>query len=407
MTRVRKWLPALISAAAIGFISPSPCSSGSFLISSNFGGTVDAIVHPFLYVGAGGPLTVNVCTSPSFAEIDSAEPAIVRAIATWNSLAFQNNNLEQATPEGFADFETIMLHELGHCGYGLDHPNLSGLVEPQVARMATIALTGENQFFDFSAGVDGAPGSPDDLRGDDENYFWFRKFDNDPFFAIGGAIDTTTYSRDLMDLPVGSLFAANANRLSGPASSPPVLDTESIMNGIFFEGDRIHEIQADDFSIIALGQAGLDGVGGTADDYSVTLSYLGRMDDDTVCQVMIVSSSEAPIPPARCNVSSISIGVGTNHFRLAGNGLITVSENIQLVFRRCCFCRRLRNWDIVRMVGSRPLTRAIFRSRFSEPDSYSFLPNEPITSCRARGAPLRTSCSDSRRDPRRSRHRRT
>lgn len=333
MTCTRSIISAvLVCIAAISLALPAPSYSGSFLINSNFGGTVEAILHPFFYVGTGGPLTVNICVSPTFAEIDRAEPAIVRAIATWNNMAFQNNNLKQTTPVGFVDFETIILHELGHCSYGLGHPNLSGLVEPQAGQMATIALAGDNLAFDFSAGADGAAGSRDDVRGDDENYFWFNKVDNNPFFAIGGAIDTTAYSRDVLDLPVGSLFAANANRLSGPVSSPPVLDTESIMNGIFFSGDSIRNIQADDFAIVSLGQAGLDGVEATADDYSVSLSYLGRMEDEASCHVMIVSSSDLPIAIARCDVSSISIGVGTNHFRLAGNGIITVDENINWLY---------------------------------------------------------------------------
>jgi len=161
------------------FILFSPvCFAGAFTFAGATNG-VDIITHPQGYTGAGGVVTVSVCLDPT--SQDAANPDVVTSIKnvvnTWNRLQPTTGNLVFGTnnniPATAVDFESVVLHETGHC-LGLAHPNApteSGLTGNN--RNFTKATKGVDGFFNLGSGADGIIGSNDDLRGDDVNLHWF------------------------------------------------------------------------------------------------------------------------------------------------------------------------------------------------------------------------------------------
>ena len=100
--------------------------------------------------------------------------------------------------------------------------------------------------------------------------------------TIESTVDASTYSRDLADLPVGDLFAANADRDVTAALGFP--DTEAVMQqGQFIDEDQ-RALNHDDVATLRLGMAGLDETAGTADDYTLTLTYAGMT---TACDIVL------------------------------------------------------------------------------------------------------------------------
>lgn len=301
----------------------SSAHAGAFQTTVNIFTDADSIVHTYLYVGAGGQRTVNVCLDPDFSDIELAEPAIERAIATWNDLLPETENLDQETvPSNLADFETVVLHELGHCAFGLGHPNLGfRIADPDGTNIFfTNAEVGQDGFFNFDPN-DVTPGSSDDLRGDDVNRMWFNTFDNNPF-VFAGPIDGSSYSNDLSNLPKGDSFAANPNRFVGASLSIPFFDTEAVMTAVAFFGESRLTLMADDVAIVRLAQTGVDSTAGNADDYTILLEYQGRTNDSSQCDVILETDPALDLP-AICDVDGISIG--SNHFRLAGDGIIRLA----------------------------------------------------------------------------------
>lgn len=86
--------------------------------------------HPVGFTQMGGVVRVKICVSPGDGDL---VPLTQRAIATWEGLVRQTEQCENcflweegeqfpATKPYIA--ESVILHELGHCAMGLDHPNL-------------------------------------------------------------------------------------------------------------------------------------------------------------------------------------------------------------------------------------------------------------------------------------------
>ena len=274
---------------------------GAFLASESI--DPNLVVHPTGYTGTGGVLTVTVCVDPSSPFSGSMEVPVQTAIATWNGLTPTTPNLffggSNNIPTGSFDFESAVLHEMGHC-IGLNHPNLateSGLVDPQ--RNYTKTTKGVNAAYDLNDGADDVIGSADDVRGDDVNLHWFRVSNNNPF-TIASTVDATTYSRLLASLPGGDLFVANADRDVGALLGFP--DTEAVMQQGQGDDEAQRSLNHDDVATLRLGMSGLDMTQGNADDYTVTLVYGGlatgcdinvKFDDGqtgfAVCQATITS----------------------------------------------------------------------------------------------------------------------
>jgi len=136
------------------------------------------ITHPTGYDGTGGKLIITVGILPSSLHADRMEIPLQNAINIWNQLVPTTGNVitsGNSIPENHFDFESVALHELGHC-IGLSHPNLaseSGLADDN--KNYTASTKGANNLFDLNSGTDGVIGSRDDIRGDDVNLYWFLK----------------------------------------------------------------------------------------------------------------------------------------------------------------------------------------------------------------------------------------
>ena len=95
------------------------------------GSLLDLILHPQGYTGTENALTVEVCIDPaslvpSGSVLTDMEQSVQNNIAAWNQLQplLGNSILSTAnnTASGALDFESVALHELGHC-IGLAHVN--------------------------------------------------------------------------------------------------------------------------------------------------------------------------------------------------------------------------------------------------------------------------------------------
>jgi hypothetical protein len=214
------------------------------------------------------------------------------AVNTWNNLVATTPNLlfsaSNNIPPGEIDFESTLLHELGHC-IGLAHVNVAtesglGAGDDDYTKSTDGNLDGINNTtadFNLGQGPDGIRGSSDDQRGDDFNLHFFRKSNNNPF-TIGTVIDRTTYSQSLADLPVGHSYAANADRSVGALLGTP--NTEAVMQqGSFFD-EHQRRLNHDDVASIRYAMSGWDELEGTADDYTFTLNYVGLT---TACDIPV------------------------------------------------------------------------------------------------------------------------
>ena len=261
------------------------CLPGLFLCSKGFAGTfifagesygVDVVAHPTSYTGQGGTLTVRVCIAPSSANATAMEIPVQNNINIYNQLQPTTGNLVSGgnnnIPSGQLDFESVALHELGHC-IGLAHANAaseSGLTGNN--KNYTKATDGSNNQFDINPGADGVIGSNDDIRGDDINLHWYRKSNNNPF-TIDTTVDSSTYARDLSDLPTGHSFATNADRTVASNSGYP--GTESVMQQLTFFDEAQRTLTHDDVATLLYAASGKNEVAGNNDDYTVNLEYGG------------------------------------------------------------------------------------------------------------------------------------
>jgi hypothetical protein len=302
----------------------------------------DSVTHPQVYSGTGGTLadlTICIDTSVNPALAAQAEGAVLKVVATHNrfvSLAGENFAFNAATdiPSGQVDFESTLLHEVGHC-IGLAHPNHateSGLAEP--SRNGTKSAVGANGVFDQGAGADGLHGSRDDVRGDDINLHWYIRNQNNPGL-LPATVDTTTMIRALTALPAGHLFAANADRNVMAALGFP--NAEAVMQQGAFSNEAQRHFQHDDLVTLRLARAGLDRTAGTADDYRYALRYVGqlnnpsnancnlrvRLDTSTGFAVCGVGGQTLPNNDLRITSANLAFNSTTNWYFSPGPNTVT------------------------------------------------------------------------------------
>jgi len=296
-----------------GVAAASSVHAGAFISASE--SSPNRITHPSGYTGSGGTLVVDVC-------IDSASPnaadmvtPLENAIATWNARDVHTSNLVfgGGVPLGTVDFESVLLHELGHC-IGLAHSNLaseSGL--PTADQDYAKSADGGSNTFDLAPGTDGLKSTGDDQRGDDVNFIWYENGSNDPFEINASVVDSTTYSRALTNLPTGDTFAATAERNNASAFGASF--TEAVMNQGTLLSEEQRLLTADDVSALRYAQSGLDSLAGTSDDYTLELNYAGSVPSPS-CDIN-VSFDNAQASFAVCQASTLRIGgFSSNDYRI-------------------------------------------------------------------------------------------
>lgn len=293
------------------FLASNQLLAGSFIFAGNLG-EEDLITHPKGYTGSGGRLTVSVCIDP--ASVDSAQlvQPVKNMVETWNQLnpvsenlkLFGNNNIPGNSDY---DWESVTLHELGHC-IGLAHPNLGSQTGVTgVNTNYTATNKGNDGIFDFGDGVDNIIGSNDDDRDDDNNLHWYNKNINNPF-VLTPPFDSSNYSVSLSDLPIGHNFVANADREVG--NDLGFSNSESVMQQGSYNDEDQRRLAIDDVATIRLAMSGLDETAGTADDYTYKLEYGGVASN---CDINI-KHDNTYTGFAVCNVTGFNIN--SKHIRI-------------------------------------------------------------------------------------------
>jgi len=304
------WLVAALLVAG----AATRVEAGAFTVADVLG-NAGGVTHPTGYTGTGGPLTVTVCIDPTSVNAAAMETSVRNIVDTWNTLNPTTSNLvfgaTNDIPALAYDFESAALHELGHC-IGLAHPNLSsesGLAGAD--QNYTKSAKGPDTVYDLGIGADSRRGSRDDLRDDDVNYHWFRKSNNNPF-TITSPVDSTTYSTSLADLPNPDTFAANADRDVGADLGFP--NTEAAMQQGQSNDEAQRTLNHDDVATLQLGMSGLDMIAGTADDYTLTLSYVGMT---ASCNVVLdFDNTKAAFASCQSSFSSIAADLTGKHWRI-------------------------------------------------------------------------------------------
>jgi len=324
LARVTGHLVVILFSSMIGISSSS--FAGTFIFAGEANG-VDVITHPSGYSGTGGTLAVGICINPASVNTNEMQIPVQNIVNTINNLTVTTNNLKiganNNVPSNFFDFESVALHEVGHC-IGLAHVNASsesGLSGNDMNY--TKATNGADNSFNIATGNDGIIGSSDDVRGDDANLHWFNNAFNNPFDLVT-PVDSSTYSRQISNLPAGHLFAVNADR--SVSTLLGVSNSEAIMQ----QGTGVDEAQrtlvADDVATLKYAMSGLDETAGTPDDYTLNLVYRGVT--TTNCDITISFDNAATF--AFCQPAGISIGA-TGHIRIT-SATIAVNDAFNWFF---------------------------------------------------------------------------
>lgn len=297
---------------ALALALPAASLAGSFYLAEE-PGFADRIAHTPGYAGQGGEYAVEVCMEPGSPNLAETGPLLQRAITTWNALHASTGNFKAGdnspVPSGTFDWETVLLHELGHCVHALAHAN--GTPGNPNARYV-VSLPGADNTESLAPGADGTPGTEDDLRGDDLPYTWFPLASNNPFEVLSNP-SPQTMGIVRGQLPAGHLFPRAA--LRGTARRLGLPPTESVMASNFFPRESKRSLTADEVNTVRLALAGLDEMHGTADDYRVRLVYGGEKAD---CELMLrwrTAAGSAPVlawcaQPAFTPLNGRHIGMG-------------------------------------------------------------------------------------------------
>lgn len=289
---------------------------------TQFGGRpTDQVVYPGGYNGTGGELGINVCLDPAQLPAGGgaqAEQAIRNVIAEFNRMQGTAGNVS-SNPSPGDDFEGVLLHEVGHC-VGMGHTVFgpSEVGSGSASLYFPNATTGADASRNTDAGADGIRGTRDDVRGDDINLNWFQIGVNDPWAPLAATIDRVTFSQDLADLPAGYNFvevASSFTPCSSTADSSLLFGeaaTQNTMFPVICGNNLLRRLAPDDVALLRVARSGLDGVQGSADDFTTALAYAGQTSS---CDIVIKFNESTGY--ANCSVSAsvsgsrVSITTGT------------------------------------------------------------------------------------------------
>ncbi len=99
--------------------------AGAYIFAGE-GNGVNIITHPNTYTGSGGNIIVRVCIDPASSNATDMATSIQNNINVFNQLQPTTGNLflggTNSIPSGQLDFESVALHEIGHC-LGMAHVN--------------------------------------------------------------------------------------------------------------------------------------------------------------------------------------------------------------------------------------------------------------------------------------------
>jgi cysteine-rich repeat protein len=303
-SRRRTHLASILLGSLVALLLALPSSAGVFIGATE--AKPDQVTHPSGYTGSGGTLIVDVCIDPASPNAAAMAISVQNVVATFNARRVLAGNLWYGTsnniPSGSVDFESVALHEVGHC-LGLAHSNLaseSGLS----GNDANFAKSGDgaDNTYDLGYGADALLSTGDDLRDDDTSFHYFDMSTNDPFHLTASVVDSTTYSRNLANLPGSDTFAASGDRSNNAPYS--VFGTEAVMNQGSFFNEEQRLLTSDDVSAIRYAMSGVDETDGTSDDYGLQLNYIGTASS---CD-MKIDFDDGQTGFAVCSVSWTRIG---------------------------------------------------------------------------------------------------
>lgn len=314
-----KSLKTLLFLTAMPTIATSVHAAGAYFFAGEINGT-QLITHPIGYTGTQNHLLITIGIDPTSAFSFAMEVPAKNAVDTLNNMVVTTGNSVFNLAGTDVDFESTLLHEIGH-SIGLDHPNagtesgLTGLFQNFTRATDGVddGIEFRNVNFNVDAGPDNIPGSFDDLRSNDINLLWYRIGVNNPSETPPAVIDRTTYTNDISFLPVGHTFAANPDRTVLNALGES--STEGVMQQGAFTGETQDTLHASDIVALRLARAGYDGIQGTADDYDVTLVYVGQTTAADI--VLDFDNSESSFAVAR-NVGAI---VDSNNARITSSNI--------------------------------------------------------------------------------------
>lgn len=294
-------------ACALGTVIAAPVFAGAFTFTSEANPQI--VTHPanVQFNNSNPAPSVTVCLDPGAQPLTGNPVQSIRnAIATYNRLAAVQGNVDDAAgagvPASRPDFESVFLHELGHC-IGMDHSALGpsevgcslgggGTCASHPTVFATMSDDGGNNTWNLTPGADGMRGSRDDNRGDDVNLHWYRRGVNNPFEMPPTVVDRTTYAVTTNYLP-GTHTAVETSTSHSPCGNPTantaslpgrVASTQNAMFPVLCLNNVIRELAPDDVTTLRIARAGGDGTQGTGDDYVPTLNYVGLT---TNCDVRV------------------------------------------------------------------------------------------------------------------------
>jgi hypothetical protein len=141
--------------------------NSSFPFAFVFAGSangIDLVAHPIGYTGAGGVILISVGIDPTSANASDMVISTQNVINKYNvAISTTSNLISGPLPSGDFDFESILLHEMGH-SLGLAHCNLateSGLTG--ASQNYTKSTAGPDNVYGLNPGTDGIIGSADDI----------------------------------------------------------------------------------------------------------------------------------------------------------------------------------------------------------------------------------------------------